>query len=100
MSWAVVSDLLSIILLVILAVALLRAKNSLIRLIAITQKTEGGEEETRKQLAKLSMNRFIVVITVATIAVKTALLLGALVDLDAIDKNGLLDDSIVQYVQD
>lgn len=98
LSWSVFSDVLSVLLLVVLAVAMLRSMQSLKEVIAHAQRNDGDDELIRKNLARLSMNRFVVVLTIGTIAVKTALILGAILDFDSIDKRGLLDDSVVQYI--
>ncbi|OBT15556.1 hypothetical protein A9264_12885 [Vibrio sp. UCD-FRSSP16_10] len=98
MSWSIVFDLLSVLLLVVLAVAATKSMQSLRVSISADQRNHVSEKLVRKKFARLSLNRAILVLTIATIVIKVALLLGQVLDLDSIDKHGLLDEDVVQYI--
>ncbi|ANO34298.1 hypothetical protein BCT86_13860 [Vibrio breoganii] len=98
MSWPIFFDFLSVLLLVVLAVAATKSMDSLRKTIWSAQKNHVSEEIVRKSLAKLSLNRAVLVLTIATIVIKVALILGQVLDFDSIDKSGLLDDAVVQYI--
>ncbi|GEA51798.1 hypothetical protein VIN01S_26020 [Vibrio inusitatus NBRC 102082] len=98
MSWSIVFDFMSVLLLVVLAVAATKSMDALRKTIWSAQKNDAPEELVRKSLAKLSLNRVVLVLTIATIVIKVALILGQVLDLDSIDRSGLLDESVVQYI--
>ncbi|WP_261875598.1 hypothetical protein [Vibrio rarus] len=85
-------------LLVVLAVAATKSMQSLRNLISIAQRNDVSDKKIRKKLARLSLNRAVLVLTIATIVIKVALILGQVLDFDSIDKQGLLDDDVVQYI--
>ncbi|CAM4053689.1 hypothetical protein [Vibrio neonatus] len=98
MSWPIVFDLMSVLLLVVLAVAARKSMQSLKNGIASAQRNDVSDKHIRKNFAKLSLNRAILVLTIATIVIKSALILGQILDFDSIDKHGLLDEDVVQYI--